>query len=358
MTGKTTPRDYGSIPVILAIASALLLAWALYPKYREQAAAQGVTEVTIWTPPGQFQDSARLVMEEFQRRNPDIRVIVGTATTRDTSGDPTRFLLGVAGDVPPDVILFDRFAIVEWASRGAFASLNEFLEKEDPNDPLSVLQENFFPPAWDEAVYEGHNYAIAQSADTRALFYNENSLVRAGFVYAEDDPHVLSGEADAGAPRPPKSWEEINLKKFHGTGNATASGSVTLNEFVRRPGVNEQLPADAIIDIPSLDIEPGDIAVLRSGRRLFRARIAAIEGDDLIRLDMERELPQGNNTVPSALQNDVEIRIFSGDSYLARLSRFDPVSGILAEAGFIPLFGNSFFYLYGWQNGGEFVDPT
>lgn len=339
------------VGIILLVAIAL----ALYPRPRSEAADDGVTEVMMWTPPGEFQDSARLVMEEFHRRRPDIRVVVGTATTRDTSGDPTRFLLGVAGDVPPDIILFDRFAIVEWASRGAFLSLNRFIEKEQPDDPLAVLRENFYPPSWDEAVYQGHNYAIAQSADTRALFFNHNSLVRAGFVYTAEDAAVERGDATVGAPRPPTSWEEINRKKLHATGNASADGRVSVSAFVRRPGVNTRLEEDAVPDLNSLDVRPGDIVVLRRERRLFRARIARVDNAGTFQIDFARELGEGTTAVPSALVGECEVRIFDGNSYLARLSRFDPRSGILTEAGFIPLFGNSFFYLYGWQNGGEFV---
>lgn len=341
--------------VLVAVAALLALALVLYPRPREEAADEGVTEVMMWTPPGEFQDSARLVMDEFHRRRPDIRVVVGTATTRDTSGDPTRFLLGVAGDVPPDVILFDRFAIVEWASRGAFLNLNPFLEKEDPNDPLAVLQENFYPPSWDEAVYEGRNYAIAQSADTRALFYNQNSLVRAGLVYTEQDEAVRQGEATVGAPRPPASWEEINRKLLHAGGAANAEGLVTVSDFIRRPGINVNLEETARLDLNDLDVQAGDIAVLRRERELFRARVAEVIDGTSLQLDFTRELAEGIDAVPGGLVGDVEVRIFDGDSYLARLSRFDPRSGILSEAGFIPLFGNSFFYLYGWQNGGEFL---
>lgn len=349
-------RDTGSLLTYILVVGMVVLAWVLYPRPERIALEDGVTEVTMWTPPGEFQESARLVLDEFERRNPSIRVVVGTATTRDTSGDPTRFLLGVAGNVPPDVILFDRFAIVEWASRGAFASLNPFLEQEDPDDPLSVLQENFYPPAWDEAVFEGENYAIAQSADTRALFYNEDSLLRAGFAYGEDDPEVLAGLVAVGDPKPPRTWEDLNRKLLHGEGTATSDGRVTLSGYTRREGVNATLPADQELDIQRDGVSAGDILVLRLGRRLFRARIAEVIDSTTVKLDLRQELPEGTNSVPSLFASRSEVRIFSGDSYVARLSRFDARTGILREAGFIPLFGNSFFYLYGWQNGGNFVN--
>lgn len=348
-------RDTHSLAIVAAVVAALFATWLLYPRSSGEPLPEGMTEVTLWTPPGEFQDAARMVMDEFERRRPDMRVVVGTATTRDTSGDPTRLLLGVAGGVPPDVVLFDRFAIVEWASRGAFTDLNPFIEAEDPDDPLAILEENFFESPWNEPHYLGSNYAIAESADTRALFYNQDSLIRAGLVYREGDPEVENGTRRAGDARPPKSWEEINRKLLHADGNATAEGVVTLDGFTRRGVVNADVATDATIDLEALGVRPGDVAVLRSGSTVFRARIAEVEGPRAFRIDFSRELPPATNTVPGSVQNNIEVRVFSQDSHLVRLSRFDPRTGMLTDAGFIPLYGNSFFYLYGWQNGGEFL---
>ena len=93
------------------------------------------------------------VLEEFERHNPQYRVRLGTATVRQDIGDPTRFLLGVAGGMPPDLIFFDRFAIVEWASRGAFTDLTPYIER-DRDKPDGIRKENFYPIAWDEPIYK------------------------------------------------------------------------------------------------------------------------------------------------------------------------------------------------------------
>lgn len=42
--------------------------------------------------------------------------------------------------------------------------------------------------------------------------------------------------------------------------------------------------------------------------------------------------------------------------YAVRLTKYNP-DGTFARAGFIPNFGNSWLYLYSWQNGGEFMSP-
>lgn len=95
---------------------ALIVAYLLYPHLRQESHGEGVEEIVYWTP-GEASDAMRVAVEEFERRHPQYKVFMGTATVRHATGDPTRFLLGVAGDVPPDLIYFDRFAVVEWASR-------------------------------------------------------------------------------------------------------------------------------------------------------------------------------------------------------------------------------------------------
>lgn len=346
--------DRHSLATLGLVVMAAAVAWALYPRVRAASQADGVTEIVFWTPPGPPYDAAKIVADEFMRRRPEYRVVLGTATTRDATGDPTRFLLGVAGDMPPDVILFDRFAIVEWASRGAFTDLNPYIEKQ-AGIPHGIREENFFAPAWRESIYQGRNYAIAMDADTRALFYNANSLIRAGFTYRNTDPEVESGRARAGDARPPRTWEEILAKRLHAAGTATADGRVTIDDYRRAPFLNENIAPDARPDLRAAGVQPGDIVVLLKGRSLFRARVAEVTGPRGLRLDMQRELPAGRNAVPSTFASDADIKIFAGDGYIGRLSRFDPETGIITEAGYIPLMGNSWLYLFGWQNGGEFM---
>ncbi len=58
---------------------------------------------------------------------PIYHVVSGQNASRDQTADPTRFLVSVAGGMPPDLILFDRYAVSEWAARGAFSKLDGFL---------------------------------------------------------------------------------------------------------------------------------------------------------------------------------------------------------------------------------------
>lgn len=165
-------------------------------------------ELSIWfANPAQIEDY-RPVIARFERENPRYRVISGTAAVRDLTGDPTRFLLGTAGGVPPDVIFYDRFAIAEWAARGAFLPLNEFIAREQ-GSPDSIRRENYFPAAWDETVYGGDCYGIPHSIDNRALYCNKALLRRAGYVWQADEPQVKAGKAEAGDARPPQNWAEL-----------------------------------------------------------------------------------------------------------------------------------------------------
>jgi len=76
-----------------------------------------------------FEELSRKEHERDPNR-PLYRVIVGQYASRDITADPTRFLLSVAGGVAPDTIYFDRFALPEWSSRGGFAALDSFIERD------------------------------------------------------------------------------------------------------------------------------------------------------------------------------------------------------------------------------------
>lgn len=181
-------------------------------------------------------DSAGLQAQiaEFEKRNPDIDVSVMSMGAGDMN--PQKLMTSIVGGVPPDVINQDRFTVGDWASRGTFQPLNDFLARE-PKDADSVKQENFYPAPWKEAVYQGKIYAIPTGIDDRLLFYNKKLFREAGL-----DPN-----------KPPRTWEELL-------------------------------------------------------------------------------------------------------EYSKKLTKFNP-DGTYKQIGFIPNFGNSWLYLYSWQNGGEFMSP-
>ncbi len=240
-----------AIKPIAIVALLALLLWFLYPtRQLDSSAESNVVEITYMGPGGPIAGATEDAVREFERLSleahrrdpsrPVYRVISGQNAAGEYTSDSTRFLISVAGGVPPDVIYFDRYAIAEWAARGAFDPLDEYIARDIAAGVIDTpRRERFFPSAWDEAIFDGKVYGISCSIDDRALYYHEDLLIRAGLVNERGEAH------------PPRTWEEL-------------------------------------------------------------------------------------------------------EEYAAKLCQFDE-SGRMTCAGFIPDFGNSHLYLYGWANGAEFV---
>jgi ABC-type sugar transport system permease subunit/ABC-type glycerol-3-phosphate transport system substrate-binding protein len=204
-----------SVWKLLLIALAVIaLLWFLNPERAIKRNQAGLVEIAYLAESGPDAASVEEAMREFEAESraahdknpahPIYKIIKSQTASRDPTADPTRFLVSLAGGVPPDLILFDRYAVSEWAARGAFARLDEFVRRESLNPaPDAIRPENFYKSCWDEVVYENPTthergiYGIPERVDDRALFYNKDLLKRAGFVDA-------NGEA-----QPPRTWDEL-----------------------------------------------------------------------------------------------------------------------------------------------------
>ncbi|MBW7863595.1 MAG: extracellular solute-binding protein [Candidatus Hydrogenedentes bacterium] len=148
-------------------------------------------------------------MHNGEGGRPHIRVVMGQSASINRTEDPQRLLCAVAGGDPPDVVWFDRFAVSEWAARGAFLPLQEFLERdlrERPDDPWTLRPETFFEPCWNESIYRDTLYAVPSDTDIRALYYNLDVLEK----YA--DELIAVGCVDPNDPAkvgPPTTWEQL-----------------------------------------------------------------------------------------------------------------------------------------------------
>ena len=198
---------------LIALALIALL-WLLNPERAIKRNEPGLVEIAYLAESGPEAASVEEAMREFEGQSraaheenpahPIYKIIKGQTASRDPTADPTRFLVSLAGGMPPDLILFDRYAVSEWAARGAFTKLDEFVAREASNPaPDAIRPENFYKSCWDEVVYENPTtnerciYGIPERVDDRALFYNKDLLKRAGFVDAK-------GEA-----QPPRTWDEL-----------------------------------------------------------------------------------------------------------------------------------------------------
>src|ERR1700731_2002391 len=199
--------------VVLAIGLGVLL-WLLSPTRAIQPNEPDIVEISYLGQAGveiaALNDAFRIFEAESRdahardRSHPIYKIVTGQNAAADQTADPTRFLVSVAGGRPPDLIRFDRYAVSEWAARGAFAKLDDFVARDATStDSDAIRPEGFYKPCWEEVVYENPVtgdrgiFAIREDVDDRALFYNKDRLKRGGYVDS-------NGEA-----RPPKTWEEL-----------------------------------------------------------------------------------------------------------------------------------------------------
>jgi multiple sugar transport system permease protein len=178
--------------LVAAVATALSLlggAAAQTPKKRD---------LVIWGiavgPETKGQDA---VIREFQKRHPELNVRVLSMGAGNM--DPQKLLTSIVGNVAPDVINQDRFSISDWASRGAFQSLDDLIAR-DKNDPLCPKPEQYYPAAWEEATYEGKVYGIPTGADDRVLVWNKK-------IFNEAADEIRKAGLDPN--RAPRTWTEL-----------------------------------------------------------------------------------------------------------------------------------------------------
>jgi multiple sugar transport system permease protein len=136
---------------------------------------------------------------------PKYKVILGNATSPDITGDAQRLLCAIAGEVPPDVVWFDRFAIGEFAGHGALENLLPYIKRQRADDPYRLNLDDYYQWAVQETSYkrpgsydEAGIYGVPWEVDMRLLYSNGDLLRQEGFV----DPKSKE-------PLPPKTWEEL-----------------------------------------------------------------------------------------------------------------------------------------------------
>ncbi len=286
--------------VVGGLAALVLFVLILWP--RPQAGARpGRPDVLVYWRHGGMNDIDRDALEQFERNNPTIEVIAGNAAIRNATDDPQRFLTGVAGGAPPDVIFFDRYAVAEWASRGAFEPLDGYMaaDRRELQEAQQQLQQaqaagdaagaqalaaqvaalrremidpsDFYEATWDKAHCDRHRdghpllYGVPAGADNRALYYNEARLTQEGLV------------DDAGNARPPRTWEEIltrRLEASDGGLDATSKDLLCDSEDFVKCGVQKR-----------------DHISMRMGTALRTARVEEVVSPHELKIRFRGRLP-------------------------------------------------------------------
>jgi multiple sugar transport system substrate-binding protein len=117
------------------------------------------------------------MLQEFERRNPDIDVVVQQIPW---SAAHEKLLTAHVGESAPDVAQMGNTWIPEFVAMRALEEL-----------PASIVdRRDYFPGIWATNVVNGKLYGIPWYVDTRVLFYRSDILAAAGF------------------PRAPRTWSE------------------------------------------------------------------------------------------------------------------------------------------------------
>src|SRR5215207_8170745 len=188
----------GQIPLWMAVclAVALVIALSIWTiAQKSERTEDGRKAIVFWGSTSQLGEEIQTVIHAFEKKNPEYRVIMSTAAARDLTGDAQRLMCAVAGEVPPDVVFFDRFAIGEWAARGALTDLRPLLDKQDRRDPYYVNLADYYEYAVAEASYRPPGssetpgiYGVPCSTDIRIMFCNGDVLRQCGLVDEHGNP--------------------------------------------------------------------------------------------------------------------------------------------------------------------------
>lgn len=179
------------------------------------------TSVVVWGMALTPADKGTIdAIRAFEHENPDIEIrLLGLSAGRN---NPQKFATAVAAGVPPDVIYQDRFALADWASRGAFQSLTPLIERDRATDPRCPTEDQYYPATWKESQYGGEVYGIPWMADNRALYWNRA-------VFRQEAVRLRAAGLDP--ERPPRTWSELLayskvLTKFAPDGTLDRAGFI------------------------------------------------------------------------------------------------------------------------------------
>jgi arabinogalactan oligomer/maltooligosaccharide transport system substrate-binding protein len=146
---------------VLAVAAVSLVAVALAAT---AAARPQATTITFWqTMNDQETVTLKDLVKQFEASHPDIKIDMVTVPF-DQHGQ--KFTTAAQAGEAPDVMRADTAPDVQgWAAQGFLTDLTSMISAADKKDLL--------PAAFKGAQYQGKAYAVPQTVDALALFYNK-----------------------------------------------------------------------------------------------------------------------------------------------------------------------------------------
>jgi multiple sugar transport system substrate-binding protein len=136
------------------------------------AAAPGPTVIDFWAM-GREGEAVQLLLPEFERRHPGLRVRVQQVPW---SAAHEKLLTAFAGDALPDVFHLGNTWLPELVALRALAPLDAWLPGS-----IELTRQAFFAGLFATQVFDGHAYGLPWYVDTRLLFYRQDRLAEAGF---------------------------------------------------------------------------------------------------------------------------------------------------------------------------------
>jgi len=160
-------------------------------------------------------DARMGIVDEFQRRHPDIKV----RAVLSAPGVMQQLATFCAGGKCPDVLMAWELTYAELAARGVLLDLNTLLARDQAF--AAELKSDGIGALYDTFTFNGGQYALPEQWSGNYLFYNKRLF------------------AEAGVPAPPRMWEQpwtfgefLNtataLTKRNGSGRATQWGFVNM----------------------------------------------------------------------------------------------------------------------------------
>ena len=162
----------------MTVCALLLSVFCLLPLRCADAQGDHRERLEFWALGSEGEMVANLI-PEFERRNPNIRVIVQQIPF---SAAHEKLVTAFVGEAMPDVAQMGNTWMPEFAALNALDDLGAFAAASGV-----VKQADYFPGIWATNVVDSTLYGIPWYVDTRVLFYRSDILAAVGFPHG---PHT------------------------------------------------------------------------------------------------------------------------------------------------------------------------